>query len=336
MAAPKTVNRVIQYWQILEGSEHNRFDELNWFHVLGILHGQPRRAYVEGRELTGVVSAVDVPEQLQGFLATVPDGAPSSPDSTTTYGLVLSEPKDYVPNQQQRSDGAFQSMELAGAGWDPVDNLYIWFCPFGNMFATLAESNSSPRAGIFAAWLSKVLADLAPLKPNADGSSRDLFAEPVIDKDRIGIMDTVHGLRNMTVAGHVGQTSVPARGIAQMFGGQSTVQGALRVEVKVSLVRGISGEDDQEQLKGIFDHLYSDRAGDVLKAQVTTAPEDELPATEIDLLNHRLTRSTKIPLRLTETSAFEAPPTFRRMITAFGQDHKDLLRIRHELWEIRQ
>ncbi|MGN5732017.1 hypothetical protein [Arthrobacter psychrochitiniphilus] len=297
----------------------------------------PQHASAEGRTLTGIVKAVDITPEVGAFLeAHIPDDAPSLPSFETTYGLVLAEAKAYVPNQQHRDNGEQQAMDLAGDDWDPVENLYVWFCPFGNMFATIAESNSSPRAGIFAIWLSKVMNDKGMLSSDATGGTRQLAVKPVIDTQRASILQSADGLKKMTVAGLIGHTTVPATGFDQLFRGQNLSVGALKVEISVSTVRGISDHDDEEQILDFYQNVFGSLQGDITKAQVTTAADDvtDMPATEIDLLHHRLTRSTRIPLQLGETHTFEALPTIGRIVSAFEEDGTDLLRIHKELQQV--
>lgn len=337
MARQKYVPRTIQYWRLVDGLDASPLGPIDWFRVLADLADEPQHADAEGRTLTGTVKAVNITPEVGSFMEeNIPDDAPSLASFETTYGLVLAEAKGYVPNQQHRDNGDQQAMDLAGDEWDPVENLYVWFCPFGNMFASIAESNSSPRAGIFALWLAKVMNEKGMLTPDASGGTRQLAVEPVIDKQRANILQSADGLKKMTVAGLIGHTTVPATGFDQLFRGQTLSAGALKVEISVSTVRGMSGHDDEEKILNFYQDVFGSLKGDITKAQVTTSADYalDMPATEIDLLHHRLTRSTRIPLHLGETHAFEALPTIGRIVSAFEDDGHDLLRIHKELQQV--
>lgn len=333
---PKTLPRTLQYWQLTNIHDSSGLPDTDWPNVLGSLHGRPHKYHVDGQELTGTIVALAVPEENQDDLRTDDlRGALAISDRTNTYGIILAGNKDYVPNQQNRHTGEQQAMDLAGDGWDPVDNLFVWFCPFGNIFGVISESISSPRPTAFASWLTKVL-----LKEGLSSLSEDKFlldAVPVIDKERSAFLNRTGGLKSLNVAGNVGSLVRDASGVGKVFGGRSEQIGALRVEIKVSTVRGISSEEDERKLLDFYNETFGPLSGDMLKAQVKTTPDyqADIPATEIDLLHHRLTRSTNVRLTNGITRAFEALTTIQQIVSAFGKDRKDLLRIHSELTGLR-
>lgn len=333
---PKTLPRTLQYWQLTNVNDPSGLPDTDWPNVLASLHDRPHKQHVDGQELTGTIVALDVPEDNQDDLRTDDlRGALEIADRTTTHGIILAGNKDYVPNQQNRDTGQQQAMDLAGDGWDPVDNLFVWFCPFGNIFGVISESISSPRPAAFAAWLTKVL-----LEEDLTALPKEKFyleAVPVIDKERSTFLNRTGGLKSLNVAGNVGSLVMDASGVGKVFGGHSEQIGALRVEIKVSTVRGVSSEEDERKLLDFYNDTFGSLSGDVLKAQVKTAPDyqADVPATEIDLLHHRLTRSTNVRLTSGVTRAFEALTTIQQIVSAFGKDRKDLLRIHSELAGLR-
>lgn len=332
----KTLPRTLQYWRVDNVQSTTMMPETDWQRTLAKLHGRPLKQTIDGQELTGTVVSLPVSEAGQvDMLTRDAPGAPYIADRTTTYGIILAGNKDYVPNQQDRETGDQQAMALAGANWDPVDNLFAWFCPFGNMFGVIAESVSSPRPPVFAEWLTRVLLDERLVTVSRDHFS--LEAEPVIDKERSDYLNRADGLKSMVVAGNLGSLVVDASGMERLFQGRGDSIGALRVEIRVSTVRGISSEEDERTLLNFYNETFGALTGDVLKAQVKTAGDHQadIPPTEIDLLHHRLTRSTNVRLTNGVTRAFEALSTIRQIVSAFGQDRKDLLRIRNELEKLR-
>jgi hypothetical protein len=333
---PKTLPRTLQYWRLDNVLDTSGLPETDWPGILAALHGRPHKLTVDGQELTGTIKALNVPSENREDLRT--DDARHAPeiaDRTTTYGIILAGNKDYVPNQQHRDTGAQQAMDLAGEKWDPVDNLFVWFCPFGNFFGVISESVSSPRPAVFAEWLTKVLIREGLVALSADKFA--LEASAVIDKERSSFLNRAGGLKSVNVAGNIGSLVVDASGVGKIFGGSSERLGALRVEIKVSTVRGVSSEEDERTLLDFYNETFGPLAGDMLKAQVKTSSDyqADIPPTEIDLLHHRLTRSTNVRLTNGATRAFEALTTLQQIVSAFGKDRSDLLRIRNGLLNAR-
>lgn len=324
MPRKKTVPRTVQYWRLVDARTGKRVKEFDWDDLVRRFVANRVDYQIDGRSQAGTSYTLNVTTAWKAALsiADVPKAVPSQ-NAAVTHGLVLASAKDYVPNQEHTKSGAQQAMQLAGNDWEPVDNLFVWFLPFGNMFGVLAESVSASRAATFADWLTK--------------ATRHLFtdpsfaweARPVIDQARAKMLKSAKGLKAVAYAGEFGTAVHDASGVKTLFGGGSqNVPGALRIEIKASLVRGKSTHGDEQIILDWFNKNFGSLQGDVAKAQVTTTGNQSTPPTEIDLLHHRLTRKTEVQIAMGATRAFTPLSAVGSIIDAFVQDRDDLLRLR--------
>ena len=326
VASKNLVPRTVQYWRLVDGRDGKRVTEVDWDKVLRGLYGTRHTFDIDGREHAGSVQALNVVAAWSPTLdnSAVKDGiAPADP--ATTYGVVIAAVKDYVPNQENTASGAQKPMSLDGKGWEPVDNLFIWFLPFGNFFGVLAESTSSSRAVKFAEWLTCATKDQYKDDP---GFIWD--AMPVIDPTRAALLQSAAGLKAAVFAGEIGTNAHEASGAAKLFTGPSTAPTAIRIEIKASLVRGKSSVADQQRILDWFNQNFGSLQGDVEKAQVSIAAHGDVPATEVDLLHHRLTRKTLVHIATGASRAFTASSAVGAIIEAFTVDRADLLRLRND------
>lgn len=329
MAKKAELTRTVQYWRLVDARDGARVEELDWEQTLIDLEGSRRTFPLEGREHAGTVVRLPIREEWAQLLdsSDIP-GAPSVKDQNLTRGLVLAAVKDYVPNQENASSGHQQPMGLAGADWSPVDNLFVWHLPFGNMIGVLAESTSSSRAGKYADWLTKALRSIYPTAdPNFAWG-----AQPVIDQSRAQLLKSAEGLRSFIYAGEIGEAVNEASGAKAVFrGGNSSRHQpqAIRIEVKASIIRGKSApHDDEREILDWFTETFGALDGSVQKAQVTLSSSDDQPVTEVDLIHHRLTRKTQVPLVLGATRAFAPMSALGAIVQAFEEDRQDLARLR--------
>ncbi|MEJ6490665.1 hypothetical protein PQI23_13145 [Leucobacter sp. USCH14] len=94
-------------------------------------------------------------------------------------------------------------------------------------------------------------------------------------------------------------------------------------------MNGKSDYSDQAELLRWFNESFGDLDG-ATKAQAVVAADEHLPRTEIDFIQQRLTRKTKIPIELGLTQAFTPMSAVGAIIDAFVKDRADLLRLRDE------
>ena len=323
MAQKQTVGRTVQYWRLVDARDGSRVSELDWDAVLRRFVNFQARHPVEGREHGGSAYPIKVVDRWTEALSLDDIVDAVEPQNTAiTHGLVLASDKDYVPNQENRISGQQQAMQLAGKDWQPVDNLFVWFLPFGNMFAVLAESVSASRAATFADWLNKATAD------DFDDPEFAWAAKPVIDQQRADLLRGAHGLKTIIYAGEFGNAVNDASGAKVLFGGNNKVPGALRIEVKATLVRGKSAHGDEQIMLDWYNKTFGSLDGHVDKAQVTIAANGDTPPTEVDLLHHRLTRKTQVQIATGPTRAFTPLSAVGSIIDAFVDDRADLLRLR--------
>lgn len=326
------IPRTIQWWRLVDGRSGAAVEEVDWFSVLGKLYGAQHIYSVDGREQSGLIRSLPVSNAWQDSLAVSDlEDAIQVVDETTTYGIVLAGGKDFVPNQLNTESGDQQPLGLAGDGWEPVDNLFVWFAPFGNIFGVMAESVSAARAKTFAEWLTLTMEGAGMLDP--DDPEFSWAVHPVIDKQQANKLRTATGLRSMAFAGLFGNNVRDASGLARIFGRPQAAVGALRIEVKVSRVAGQSAPGDEEAILDWFSQEFGDLDGSVQKAQVTIAQDQgaDVPAAEIDLLHHRLTRKVKVALAPGATRSFEASTAISEIVSAFCNDRKDLARLRFKI-----
>ena len=95
-------------------------------------------------------------------------------------------------------------------------------------------------------------------------------------------------------------------------------------------MRGKSSVADQQRILDWFNQNFGSLQGDVEKAQVSIAAHGDVPATEVDLLHHRLTRKTLVHIATGASRAFTASSAVGAIIEAFTVDRADLLRLRND------
>lgn len=321
--AKNHIDRTVQYWRIVDGHTGNRLAEEDWQRLLRALQAEPRSFAIDGRSHAGGVHQMSVVSDWEEALSLddVP-GAVVPENGATTFGIVLAADKDYVPNQRHSVTGAQNPMRLDGEDWEPVDNLFVWFLPFGNFIGVLAESTASTRARKFAEWLTRAVIALGG---DLD-TSYDVQA--VIDPTRAAMLAHADGLKSIVYAGEIGTAVADASGLRSLFVGPTKDVRAIRLEVRATLVRGKSDpHTDEQALLEWYNTTFGPLDGRVSKAQVTMTAADE-PPTEIDLLEHRLTRKKTITIAPGPTRSFTALTALGAIVDAFVLDRADLLRLR--------
>ena len=325
MARRSEVDRTVQYWRLVDARNGSLVEEIDWESVLQRLQGSRNTFTIDQREHAGTVTALEVtPEWKDGLDVSGLEGviAPQNPD--LTRGLVVAAGKDYVPNQENVGSGAQKPMGLEGDDWTPVDNLFVWHLPFGNMIGVLAESTSSSRAATYADWLTKATRFLF----EKEDPEFAWMARPVIDQTRANLLKKADGLRGFVYAGEIGESVNDATGVRSIFLGPRREPGAIRIEIKASLVRGKSDPHDDRVILDWFSKTFGSLDGAVDKAQVTVSAAGDRPVSEVDLLHHRLTRKTRVTLATGTTRAFTSMSALGAIVSAFQLDRADLQRLR--------
>lgn len=318
--------RTVQYWRLVDGRSMERVAEQDWSAVLKEAHGAPITHRILNKDLTCNVIALDLRDEWNGFVPpeNVPDVVQDGSDETV-YGVVVSTDKDHVPNQGNRGTGE-QRPVTVDDGFVPIDNLFVWFLPFGNIFGILMESVSSARPKAFASWMTRVMRD----QGNLPQHNFEWAAAPVIDEKRKLALDRGSKLKSVFVAGTVDQTM--GSPLADLFVGPA-FDGAYEIQIKVKSIKKKnpnSFEHDTEALKDWFDENFGRDYGelDTARVQFLKEPGDDLPRGEVDLLAHRLTRKRTILMRPGPAQAFVSSSALSEIVNAYTVDFEELLNLR--------
>lgn len=250
-----------------------------------------------------------------------------SPTDTELFpiGIVLSVAKDYLPNQEKMNSGKQQPVQLAGEEWQPVDNLFVFHLPFGNIIGVLAESVSSARAGKYAQWLNRFFIDQRMLDKNDPNFRWGLL--PVLDDETREKLDHATKLKAFTYAGSIGERiGTPSKSLKSLFSSPAREPNGIKIEIKVSLEKQELSQGDGERLLDWFSSSFGDLQG-ASKAQVKTVqPNGEI--NEVDLIQQRLTRKKEIPLGDAAVKVITARDAFNAIHGACVADFDDLYRLR--------
>lgn len=331
MRQREEVQRTVQYYQLTDARTGVVPDDFDWWRMLHGWADRSLHSVVDGQPYMGDIRSVSVSEDWRESTNAVNPAHIQAPaDEDTTYGIVLSKERDHVPNQ--RGPAGDQLPMGLEEGYAPVDNLFVWFLPFGNMIGVLQESVASARSGAFTEWLTRVMRDHGAF---ADDPDFRWGAKAVIDDERLHAIATADALKAVVVAGRTDRHSRVANGVSRLFGGPQLAPGAFRVEVKIRAVRGSATyQQDTANLRHWLDATLGDIDGQVIpseegdKVRAEIVPRgDDVPPGEIDLLQHRLTRKRTLMMRPGDVRAFMASAAIGAIIEAFVLDFDDLRRL---------
>ena len=320
----KTIERTVQFYVIVD-EQGNPLESQEWVTELSKLGSAIReKEEIDNRPYAGEIVEVPIKTEWHNSLLKFNgerDHHPANPEVDAPRMVVLAAAKDYIPNQRNNSSGKQQPMVLSGSDWDPVDNLYIWHLPFGNMIAVLAESLSSARAGRYATWLSRKL----QWKTN-DDRKMEFGIVPVIDESRRSLLKSADGLTSFLFTGELGsKVSTEGAGLKTIFGGGKTIPKGIRIQIKASLVRGKSDLGDQKTLLSWFGDTFGSLEG-ATNAQVkVVSPSGDL--TEVDLINQRVTRKTHVAMSMSANRHFSDTAAGQAIIGAYLEEYQDLYRL---------
>ncbi|AKF27800.1 hypothetical protein YH66_09680 [[Brevibacterium] flavum] len=324
--AKKKITRTVQFWRLVDSQTGLPASQtINWHAVFNANSFKPFPLTIEGRAHTGTVRLLSQPviDELQQNFPLTQIPAPGS----ASYGVVLAADKDYIPNQHNQSSGAQQPVGVA-KGWAPVDNLFVWHLPFGDMIAVLAESQSSSRAGRYASWITAFLKSNGVIK-NPDFH---FIAAPVIDSARAKKLKNAKGLKAFTFGGDFGKNVANATGIDSVVAGPKNYD-AIRIKIEAKVVSNKGSVADEGELLQWFDTVFGQLAAPT-DGQPTTAKVKMVDGagatTEVDLIKHRMTRKRTLPLEQTSDNVkvIEENNAFLALVAAANQDMQELYTLR--------
>ncbi|MGF6835889.1 hypothetical protein QF015_004090 [Paenarthrobacter sp. TE4293] len=322
--AKKNLTRTVQYWRMVNAATNEPVAEQNWAEILKTAYGAPITHLILNKEITGKVFTLQSDEAWQNFLTPASLNNLTQSMGETVYGLVATTDKDHLPNQAQRGTGE-QKPVTVEEGYAPIDNLFVWFLPFGNIMAVLQESVSSARPKAIAAWLTHVMRDQNKLPQH----NFHWAAQPVIDPERRKILNRASRLRRMQVGGTV--TSTDSGPLRDLFLGPE-YEGEYEVEFRIRHIKKRNPEhyeDDTAASMDWFMEQFGSHLGelDVARVTVDKDPGDDIPRGEIDLLAQRMTRKRTIQLGQ-HGQAIVASSAVSEIVEAYIQDFEDLAKLR--------
>lgn len=185
-----------------------------------------------------------------------------------------------------------REMGTAGDLWEPVEETFAVFFP-NNIVGLVRSTTSAPSHAALARWLNRFI------RPAGYGSNAWWFAQPIIDEDRylqIRQMDEVStatfAVRPENIEGLDGM--VPA-----LFNGAFGYDSGIRMEVKLTAARGRAGSEDRGRMLELAQEAAVLHGEGVPMERATVRARREAGGLieEINLLEHRLTKSVDIPIR---------------------------------------
>lgn len=320
----KNLVRTVQYWRLVNGANLQPADEQDWTTILKNAYGSPITHQVLNKEVSGKVFTLQPEDEWDDFLEPTSMNGLRQINDGAVYALVASTDKDHLPSQAKRGTGE-QKAVTVDKGYTPVDNLFIWFLPFGNIMAVLQESVSSARPKAIASWLTHIMRT----QGNLPQHNFQWTAEPVVDPDKKRFLDQAKRLRRMEIGGTVTQSATgPLR---ELFVGPQ-FEGTYEIELKVRHVKKnnkASYASDTREMMDWFEGMFGDHLGELDKAKVVVDrdPGDHIPKGEIDLISQRITRKRTIQVGQ-RGQAILASSAVSEIVKAYIQDFEELAKLR--------
>nr|DAP56589.1 MAG TPA: hypothetical protein [Caudoviricetes sp.] len=317
----KIVSKTVQFWRIVDRKSGDPYPkDIDWHVIVGGLTTKYTTT-IDGRDVTGRAYnfSRDAINELKNNCP-IPNNPGLSPNGV--MGLVIAAEKDHIPNQQDGRSGQQAPVQM-NTGWDAVDNSFIWHLPFGNMFAYVAESQSSIQPNKYAAWLTKYWRNKTP-----QGKPVDFMAVPVLDEDVINKMKKAKGLRSLVLRTRVGKHSIAKNPVATMFSKHDSYTN-VQIETKISFGHAKGSEADEKKILDVLnDNLGYLSEFSKLQANVIDVGGN---TTEIDLLKQRVTRKRDITFSNPSANAITMEPNsvFMALAEAFNKDAKLLDKLKN-------
>lgn len=332
MTSKTTISRTIQYWRLVDARNEKEVDEYDWDSLFRRLIDKNKPFPVEGKRLSGTIRSHASITYLSIADWCNSHGLQVDPD-LYPLGIILSSQKDFVPNQEENNTGKQLPVRTQDEHWTPVDNLFVYHLPFGNIIAVLAESVSSTRATKYAGWLNKLFHDQNIVDPKDPEFAWK--AAPVIDPDRIKQIHKSKGLKKAEISGRVGtgvSSNVPF--LARVLGNVTEKKlGGIKVSISVSIDNQASIPSDRKSILHWFDESLGELGGieagshKLDKAYVESFSENG-HITEIDLIQQRITRKAKVKLQCGDEKNISYITALDSIHEACAEDIKDLFHLR--------
>ncbi|MFC4903803.1 hypothetical protein [Kocuria oceani] len=318
--------KTVSFWQLVDVRDGEAFRDEPWPEHLASLHGARHAAVVSGVEVAGKVRSFTVPSELEQYVADgVQQGAHPEAHRLGMYGVSVWTERDTLPVQANRRTGDQAEMRTNSEEWAAVDNLFVWFLPFGNMFAVMRENNSAPREGAFVSWLTQVLRREGIM---AD-TQMQLDVAPVIDEERRRKLREATGARQVTLGSVIGLQDGGMGWMETLFarGPRRNFQ-SLNVELVVKKTQDSTPEDMANLLdwfEETFGSLEADQGG-ATKASAKVNLEGQRRSEEVNLLRHRLTQKVRVELGTEQSQSLKAERAMDRLVWAYSRNYTDLLK----------
>lgn len=332
MTSKTTISRTIQYWRLVDARNEKEVDEYDWDSLFRRLINKNKPFPVEGKRLSGTIRSHSSITYLSTAAWCVGHGLQVNPN-LSPVGIVLSSQKDFVPNQEEDNTGKQLPVRTQDEHWTPVDNLFVYHLPFGNIIAVLAESVSSTRATKYAGWLNKLFSELGIIDPNDPEFAWK--AAPVIDPDRIKQIRKSKGLKKAEISGRIGtgvSSNIPF--LARVLGDVSEQKlGGIKVSISVAVDNQAGTPSDRKAILGWFDESLGELGGikagsnKLDKAYVESFSEDG-HITEIDLIQQRVTRKAKVKLQCGDEKNISYITALESIHEACAKDIEELFHLR--------
>lgn len=324
MSSEKSLVRTVQYWRLVDGAGHLPVDEQDWTAVLRKAYGAPIEHLILSKAVSGTIVTLEPDEDWDEFLRPARLDNLQQTNDGALYALVASTDKDHLPSQAKRGTGE-QKAVTVDKGYAPVDNLFVWFLPFGNIMAVLQESVSSARPKAIASWLTRVMRDQGNLPRN----NFEWTAEPVVDPDKRRYLNSATRLRRMEIGGTVTQSEAgPLRDLLR----GPRYEGTYEFEFRVRHIKKHNKEtyaDDTSDMMDWFEETFGSHLGELDKAKVTFDGDrgDDVPRGEIDLIAQRMTRKRTIEMGK-RGQAIVASSAVSEIVKAYILDFDELIKFR--------
>lgn len=316
--------KTVSFWQLVDVRDGRAFRDEPWTEHLAALHGSRHPATVSGVEVAGRVRSFTVSSELahyvtQGFQ----HSAYPKMHQKGMYGVSIWTERETLPAQANRRTGDQAEMRPKSEEWAAVDNLFVWFLPFGNMFAVMRENNSAPREGAFVSWLAQVL--------RREGIMTDtemqLDVAPVVDEERRRKLRDATGARQVTLGSLIGLHDGGMGWMETLFarGPRRNFQ-SLNVELVIKKTSDSTAEDMANLLEWFEDTFGSLEAdpGGATKASAKVNFEGERRSEEVNLLRHRLTQKAGVQLGTEQSQTLKAERAMDRLVWAYSRNYVDL------------
>lgn len=318
--------RTVQFWRLVDLKSKKPVPEQDWHAILRNMGTAAITHHILKKELTCSVVALDISSEWAGLLP--PDDVENlaqQMNDETTYGVVVATDKDHIPSQGKRGTGEQKPVTIED-GFSPIDNLFVWFLPFGNIFGVLMETQSAARPQAFASWLTRVMRDQGTLTQH----NFEWGVVPVIDKGRREALAKARQLKSVYVA----ETITPASPspLRDLLAGP-VFEGKYKLEIKLRAIKEKGHahfEEDAKELRDWLEETFgSDYTSlDAAQVQFNRHPGDDLPTGIVNLLDHKLTRKRTILMRQGSFQSFSAVSALSEIVKTYTIEFDELLKLR--------